>query len=150
MRGFVGTVAAVLIGLVPGAWAGDWQVPERGSALRRDLMDALRPVVEWELGAPVEFYVQDIRVKGNRAFASLGAQRPGGGEIDLAHTPMAERGDFDVELADVGAGVQAFWLKSGNMWVAVQWAVAATDVWYQWEPICKIWGDLVPEACSQM
>lgn len=149
MRAFAVAMMAGLV-LAGPLRAEGWQSPARGSALRADLMDALRPVVEWELGAPVAFVVDELRVKEGRAFAMVVAQRPGGKPIDLAATPMVARGDFDPELADVGAGVQAFWVQSGRNWVVVQWAVGATDVWYQWEPICAVWGDLVPEACGGM
>jgi hypothetical protein len=141
--------AAAVAGMAPGtAAAGDWQSPPRGSQLRADLMDALRPEVEWSLGAPVEFVVHDLRVKGDRAFAMLTAQRPGGKAIDLARTPMAERGEIDPELASEGAHVEVFWQKSGRVWVAEKWAVGSTDLWYAWQPICDRWGDLIPETCQ--
>lgn len=144
MRGFV---AMALIIAAGAAQAGGWDSPPRGSALRADLMDALRPQVERSLGAPVEFVVRDLRVKGGRAFAMLMAQRPGGGEIDLARTPMVAQGEFDPELAGEGAHIEVFWIKSGRVWVAEEWAVGTTDLWYAWKPICDKWGDLIPETC---
>ena len=65
---------------LPGA-AQAWEEPARGTELRADLMDALRPMAEWDLGAPVEFVVLDLRVAGDVAFASVMAQRPGGAPI---------------------------------------------------------------------
>lgn len=129
------------------AGAQGWFTPERGSALRADLMDALRPMVEWELGAPVEFVIHDLRVAGDRAFAMLEAQRPGGQPINMWATPMVQRGTFDPELIDT-PHIEVFWRKSGRMWVAVHWAIGATDVWYQYEPICAEYGALIPEVCA--
>lgn len=138
-----------LVLLASAAGAGDWQQPARGSQLRADLLDALRPMVEWQLGAPVEFVVNDMRVQGEHAFAMLVAQRPGGAPIDMTHTPMALRDGYDPELSS-GAQVEALWVKSGRQWVAVHHAVGATDVWYSWEPICAEFRDVIPEACGGM
>ena len=55
----------------------------RVAAPRAALMDALRPKVEWALGAPVQFVVYDLRRQGDLAFASVYPQRPGGADIDL-------------------------------------------------------------------
>ncbi|MFD1809406.1 hypothetical protein ACFSHQ_18900 [Gemmobacter lanyuensis] len=41
-----------------------WTEPPRGSAERRAMMDAMRPLAEWDLGAPIEFIVQSLRVEG--------------------------------------------------------------------------------------
>ena len=48
-----------------------WDTPARGTQLRSDLMNAIRPAVEADLGAPVIFVVQDLRYAGNVAFAAL-------------------------------------------------------------------------------
>src|SRR5690606_275241 len=47
------------------ACAQAWYEPARGSKERRDLMDAMRPVIEAKLNPPVEFVVHDLRVLGN-------------------------------------------------------------------------------------
>ncbi len=127
--------------------AQDYFEPARGTPLRADLMSAIRPHIEWSLGAPVEFVVNDLRVSGDLAFASLWAQRPGGAPIDIAQTPAAEWGMLDPEVGD-GPSIQVLYRKSGNVWVAVQHAIAATDVWYSWEPICAVWRPVIPEACN--
>jgi len=132
--------------LATGAAAQGWVTPERGSATRAALMDAIRPHAEWMLGAPVEFVVNDLRLAGDRAFAALVAQRPGGGAIDMLRTPMAERGEFDPYLAD-RPNIEVLYVKSGSTWVALHWAIGATDVWYSWEPICAPFRTLIPEAC---
>lgn len=130
-----------------GAAHAEYAEPARGTAERRALMDALRPHIEWMLGAPVEFVVWDLRVSGDVAFFSGMAQRPGGGAIDMYATPAARRGEIDPHVGD-GATVQALYQLSGETWVAVHWAVSATDVWYAWEPLCRDYRVVVPEACQ--
>ncbi|MEZ5911786.1 MAG: hypothetical protein R3D84_05770 [Paracoccaceae bacterium] len=70
-----------------GAAAAQYYEPARGTAERAALMDTLRPLAIGYLGAPVEFVVQDPRVSGDLAMAFVMAQRPGGGQIDMAATP---------------------------------------------------------------
>lgn len=141
------TMAAVLVAaFAAAASAQQWVTPPRGSATRAALMDAIRPHAEWMLGAPVEFVVNDLRVLGDRAFAMLEPQRPGGGEINLMNTPMAARGEYSPEFSD-GAHLEALFVKSGDTWVALHWAIGATDVWYAWEPICAPFRALIPEVC---
>ena len=136
----------VLIACATGARA-DYVEPPRGSETREALLDALRPHIEWMLGAPVEFVVWDLRVSGDVAFFSGWAQRPGGGEIVIADTPGARREELDPEVGD-GATVQALYRLSGKTWVAVHQGISATDVWYSWEPICREYRAVIPEACE--
>jgi len=143
MRIWAALVAVFLAGA--GAAQG-WSEPERGSQTRAALMDALRPHVEWILGPPVEFVVWELRRQGDLAFFSGWAQRPGGGEIDMARTPGAVWGALDPSIGD-GPTVQALYHRSGETWVAVHWAISATDVWYAWGPICAVWRPVIPKAC---
>jgi hypothetical protein len=119
--------------------------PERGSALRTDLMDALRPLVEQQLGPPVEFVVEQLRVAGGVAFANVNPQRPGGGRIDLATTPIAiaAGGDWGFE----GVGTQALYRREGSQWVVAHMAVGATDVWWANPELCPEFGAVIPEVC---
>jgi len=130
--------------------AQGWYEPQRGTALRAALMDALRPHAAWLLGAPVEFMVYDLRVSGDLAFASVYPQRPGGGQISLWQTPGYARGELHPEDMEGGAMIQALYVKSGQTWVAVHWVMGASDVWYAYEPICAIWRPVIPEACRGM
>lgn len=123
-----------------------WEEPARGTPLRADLLDAIRPHLEWELGAPVEIVVHQLRVAGDLGFVSAHAQRPGGVEIDMARTPMARRGEWWPEVSD-GTTIQALLQRSGRMWVAVHHAIGATDVWYASPEYCGPWGNLIPDAC---
>lgn len=129
------------------ALAQGYTQPARGTAERKNLMDAIRPHVAMELGAPVEFVIHDLRVAGNAAFASLWAQRPGGREIDMVATPMAARGDYHPDMFD-GPTVQALLIQSGGVWVAMHWAIGATDVWWAWDGYCPNWHRVIPEVCG--
>ena len=117
MRGFLIVMTMLWSGM-----AQAWEEPARGTATRSALMDALRPHAEWMLGAPVEFVIHDLRRAGDLAFASVYAQRPGGGEIDIARTRGAATGLLDPEFMD-GTSLQALYRKSGDTWVAVHWAI---------------------------
>jgi len=135
-----------LMGAMPG-FAQSWQEPARGSTTRQALMDALRPHAMWVLGSPIEFVVHDLRQSGNLAFASVYPQRPGGAEINLRETPAFRRGDLEPEFMD-GVAIQALYYKSGQTWVAVHWALGATDVWYAYGPFCESWRKVIPDVCE--
>lgn len=144
MRILTSTVLIVWAGL---AMAQGWSEPQRGTATRAALMDALRPHAEWIMGAPVQFVVHDLRRAGNLAFASVTPQRPGGEWIDPADIPAVWRNEWmphEVETLNM----QALYVKSGETWVAVHWAIGATDVWWAWGPYCAVWRPVVPEACQ--
>ncbi|KNG95051.1 hypothetical protein ATO11_05345 [Pseudaestuariivita atlantica] len=120
--------------------------PARGSADRAGMMDALRPHAEWVLGAPVEFLVHDLRQAGRTGFAAVTAQRPGGVPIDIRATPGFADGQLDPDFMD-GTTLQALYRKSGETWVAVHWAIGATDVWYADVAFCAVWFEVLPEIC---
>jgi hypothetical protein len=133
--------------LVDRAEAQSNVVPERGSETRADILDALRPLAEWELGGAVEFVVGTLRVSDGLAFASVTAQRPGGGPIDLAATPMARREGLSLAEID-GPRLDALLRKSGRMWVAVLHGIGSTDVWYASETTCDVWAAVLPDFCT--
>jgi hypothetical protein len=117
--------------VVPAAKAGAAGVEEigRGDPRRQAILDALRIPVSGELGAPIEFVVETLRVDGDFAFAQVSAQRPGGEAIDISRTPYAEaeaEGMFD------GPTVVALLRQSGGAWSVVTYAIGPTDV--VWEP----------------
>ena len=129
------------------AWAGDdYYEPARGSETRRALMDAIRPHAAWNLGAPVEFVVDDLRVLGDIGYGSLAPQRPGGGRIDFWQTPMLKRGGIEPEFYD-GVHMHVLYQKSGATWVAVHWSIGATDVWFADPELCAVFRAVTPEFC---
>jgi hypothetical protein len=137
---------AALVALLISSPALAWEEPARGTPLRADMLDAIRPHLEWNLGAPVEIVVQALRVQGDRGFVAAYAQRPGGAPVDLARTPMARRGDYHPDISD-GSTIQALLQRSGRMWVAVHHAIGATDVWYSDPELCRDWRVVLGDAC---
>ncbi|HQF30017.1 MAG TPA: hypothetical protein PLJ34_01105 [Hyphomicrobiales bacterium] len=127
-RQFLLVATAALI--LPGAALARPYTPPRGSAERKAILDALRPRVEREIGAPVEFVVDTIRIDGDWAFVSVTPQRPGGRPIDWARTKWADawRADF---MSDV---VQTLFRRKGRGWRMVEFAFGPTDVpWWSWK-----------------
>ena len=139
--------AATMLWVLGASAVWGWSEPAKGSKERAALMDAIRPVAEWWLGAPVEFVVVTLRVEGNRAFAVLEAQRPGGKAVDLEQTPLVLRDGWDPRDLD-GSRIDVLYQKSGTQWVAVLREIGATDVWYSYEPICAEWRSVLgPAVC---
>jgi hypothetical protein len=141
-------LTAILLVLATGATAQSFTEPQRGSELRTDLLDALRPMAEWNLGAPVEFVVQEMRVSGDVAFVAVWAQRPGGAQIDVEHSPSAQHEWIDWTVGD-GPSIQALMKKEGRMWVAVEIGINPTERWYDDQRFCPLWHDVLdPDICG--
>lgn len=128
------------------AAAQDWREPARGTAERKALMDAIRRPAEDLFGPPVQFVVGRLRVAGDRAFAMVSAQRPGGGEIDIEATP-GWAADYFLEDADWFGG-QAFLRRAGREWRIDQVYFGATEVWWDHDPVlCRDYRAVIPESC---
>ena len=129
------------------SWAQQWTEPQRGSDTRKALMDAIRPHIEWHLGKPIQFVVEDLRVSGNVGFGTLLPQRPGGAKIDLMKTPAVESGYIDLDFVD-GTRVDVLYKKLRKTWVAVHFAIGATDVWYGNPIFCDEYKSVIPDWCN--
>ncbi|MDN5787324.1 hypothetical protein [Pseudorhodobacter sp.] len=138
--------AVLAIALLVASPVFGWTEPARGSVDRGAMMDALRPHIEWQLGGPVEFVIQDLRVDGRVGFAAVMPQRPGGGTIDIEDTPMAVREPEMLEFLD-GLHIEALYEKSGDTWVVVQWVMGATDVWYVADELCAAYHLVIGDMC---
>ena len=131
--------------LTPGpAGAQSWHEPARGSADRAAIMDAMRPVAASYLGAPVEFVVEDLRVAGDIAFASLDAQRPGGGRIDMASTPLAQQGHYSAPIDR--PHVSALLRRRGSGWEVTEHMFSPTEPPFYGPDYCRSWAAVLPEA----
>ncbi len=127
--------------------AAEYYEPARGTDERKSMLDAVRAHAQEQLGEPIEFIVYDLRAKGSVGFAALKAQRPGGGEIDLYSTLGYTLGTIDPEFMD-GTTMQALLRRSGDNWVAVHWAIGATDVWFAYAPFCRRYNAVIADYCS--
>jgi len=110
------------------AWAEPFE-PLRGSTVRTEILQTIRFAAEKDLGAPVEFVVDDLRVDGKIAFAALSAQRPGGGDIDLSQAPFVLRGDRSLDTID-GPTVVAYLIWESEGWQISDYIVGPADVWW--------------------
>ena len=100
--------------------------PDKGSAERKAIADALRVPVERKLKQGVIFRIDHLMVRNGWAFLLGTPRRPDGGPIDYRNTPYAEAqkaGAFD-------DGVVALLHKVGGRWRVVQYVIGATDVPY--------------------
>ena len=109
--------------------------PARGTPLRAAILDAVRPMVEAEVGPPVEFVVNDMRVLGEWAFVSLTPRRPGGGAIEYVYTRYQTAWENDM----FGYTVSALLRLTPKGWLVYQYDFGATDVpwigWWNYYPV---------------
>jgi hypothetical protein len=129
MRKLVLSLVLLILGFAS-AVAQSVTQPSHGSRLRKELLDAARPVFEKETGGPVEFVVHRLNVMEGWGFGDVLLQRPRGRTIDWSKTKYAEdekNGAFD-------PGGSFFLLKqSGANWTVVEFATGPTDVaWDSW------------------
>jgi hypothetical protein len=122
-------LGVVLMGLQTGPSLAQVTTPPAGSPLRVAILDAVRPMVEAEVGKPVEFVVNAMRVLGEWAFVDLAPQRPGGGAIAYAYSRYQaahDAGAFDNEVV-------ALLRNTPSGWLVYEYRLGATDVaWYGW------------------
>lgn len=111
------------------AWAVSAQkvyTPEKGSAERTAILNALRVPVEKELKQKISFNVQTLNVQGIWAFLSGEPQTVAGGKPDYRNTPYREAvnsGAFDDNFF-------ALLKKTGGKWKVVKYDIGCTDVCY--------------------
>lgn len=106
-------IAAVLVAPFM-AQAGSVYEPSRGTAERKQLMNAARPYAEEQLGKPVQFVVETLRVDGRVGYAYLKAQRPGGKAIDMRNTPFSQKFGYD---PNSHSGMHVVFSKKGGRWI---------------------------------
>ncbi|WP_421725332.1 hypothetical protein [Bauldia sp.] len=141
--GFAVRVAAfgLMTMMVTGAAMAQVTTPPRGSPQRSAILDGVRPMVQAEVGAPVEFVVHQMRVVGDWAFVLLSPQRPGGAPIDYRYTRYGEAvagGFFDNQ-------VSALLRQSPSGWLVYEYDLGATDVpWVGWADYHPVPFDVLP------
>jgi hypothetical protein len=100
--------------------------PKAGSAERKAIMDALRLPVEKQLGKPVIFRVQHLKVQNDWAFLTGVPRQPNGKVMDYRGTPVF-RAYKDGMFSDF---VCALLRKKGDHWQVVTHRLGPTDVPY--------------------
>nr|WP_319382785.1 hypothetical protein [uncultured Roseibium sp.] len=120
----------LFVGFTPGAAAQSVYEPARGSAERRDILNAIRPMVEVRVGPPVEFVVSWMRSGAGWAFVNVNPQRPGGGKIDPFLTTFASQAEY----MD-GLSTYALLRYRYDRWNLVDFVVGPTDVFWQGDPL---------------
>jgi hypothetical protein len=121
-------MAAVLAGAC-GPAAAQVSTPPQGSPLRTQILDALRPRIEADIGGRIVFVVSVIHVANDWAFVQAKPQRSGGAPIDWRATRF--RQDFEQDLmSDLVLGLLR---RTGGRWTLVTGVVGPTDVvWENW------------------
>jgi len=124
--------ASILLALIFSSCApasAQVETPAPGSPLRKAILDALRPAVIAEVGAPVEFASVDMRVLGEWAFVTTVPQRPGGGAIEYLYTRYQTAWEQDM----FGGAVAALLRETPTGWLVYEYDLGATDVvWLDW------------------
>ncbi len=134
MRKFL-IAAAVLAFSATTVLAAAFSSPGAGTPQRKAILDALRPRIERDLGVPVQFVVEEIRVGGGWAFVRVTPQRKGGGAI-RNRDPEAD-----------GVHTEAFLQLSGGRWTVKDYGIGSTDVW--WISWCgKVPAGLMGQWCQ--
>lgn len=103
--------------------------PAKGTALRKELLGAARPVFERELGAPVEFAVTTLNVMNGWAYGNVRPQRPSGKPIDWRRTKFADAFNEGMFEADVSLFLLQ---ETAAGWQLVEYAIGPTDVAWDW------------------
>ncbi len=118
-------LVSVLV-LAAGATAQKVHTPEKGSAERTAILDALRVPVEKELKQKIVFNVENFNVSGVWAFVSGDPQNTTGGKPDYRRTPYQEAIDADMFDNNFFALLK----KTGAKWRVITYAIGCTDVCY--------------------
>jgi hypothetical protein len=131
----------ILTGAAPEpAWA-QVETPAAGTPVRKAILDALRPVVAAELGAPIVFSSVDMRVLGEWAFVTAVPQRPGGGAIAYLYTRYQTAWENDV----FGGAVAALLRDTPAGWLVYEYDLGATDVvWLDWHTYYPVPPEVFP------
>jgi hypothetical protein len=117
---------SIILVFACGAFAQTVHTPEKGSAERKAILNALRAPVEKELKQKVQFAIDNFNVSGNWAFLSGEPQDTNGNRPNYEGTPFQEAIDADMFDNNFFALLK----KTGGKWRVVTHAVGCTDVCY--------------------
>jgi hypothetical protein len=117
---------AIVLALTSAAFAQKVYTPEKGSAERTAILDALRLPVEKKLKQKISFNVENFNVGGAWAFLSGAPQSADGGKPVYRNTPYQD-------AIDAGAFDNNFFAllkKTSGKWKVVTYSIGCTDVCY--------------------
>lgn len=118
--------SAVMIAASTSIAAQSVYTPEKGSAERTAILNALRIPVERDLKQKIVFAANHFKVQGNWAYLSGTPQNAAGGRPDYRNTKYWE-------AVDAGAFDHNFFAllkKTGGKWKVTRYAIGCTDVCY--------------------
>jgi len=119
-------ITSLLLVTAFGLSAQPAHTPEKGSAERKAIFDALRVPIERNLKQKIVFVADNFNVYGNWAFVGGTPQSANGGAPDYSRTQYAdaqESGAFDNNFF-------ALLKKTAGKWKIVTYAIGCTDVCY--------------------
>src|SRR4028119_81209 len=102
------------------------RTPEKGSAERAAILNALRTPVEMELKQKIQFAVTNFKVLGNWAYLDGEPQNASGGKPNYENTKYGEA--IDAGMFD--NNFFALLRKTGGKWRVVKYQIGCTDVCY--------------------
>ena len=117
---------AIFLCLTGAASAQKVYTPEKGSAERTAILNALRVPVERELRQKISFNIDDFNVQGAWAFLGGAPQTPTGDAPNYKNTPYAEQEDSGAFDNNIFALLK----KTGGKWKVVTYSIGCTDVCY--------------------
>lgn len=117
---------SIILVLACAAFAQKVYTPEKGSAERTVILNALRVRVEKELKQKIVFNVENFNVQGSWAFLSGDPQNSKGGRPNYKGTEYQEA--IDAGMFD--NNFFALLRKTGGKWRVVTYAIGCTDVCY--------------------
>lgn len=127
--------------LASAALAAGIGTPAVGTPERTAVLDAARAPIEAEVGVPIKFVIEHLRVGDSWAFVSGQPVQRDGKAVDYSSTPYAEaiaEGMFD-------DGAVVLLQRSGETWTAVTHVIGATDVpWIGWDAEYGVPADVLP------
>lgn len=118
--------SALIIAVCSSIVAQSAYTPEKGSAERTAILNALRIPVERALKQKIVFAADHFKVQGNWAYLSGAPQNAAGGRPNYRNTKYSD-------AVDSGAFDHNFFAllkKSGGKWKVTRYAIGCTDVCY--------------------
>ncbi|MDQ6787811.1 MAG: hypothetical protein M3033_13475 [Acidobacteriota bacterium] len=116
----------VFVLCIPSAFAQSVHTPEKGSAERTEILNALRVPVERELKQKIQFSIEHFSVEGNWAYLDGAPQTMSGGKPNYKGTDYQNAinaGMFDNNFF-------ALLKRAGGKWKVVTYQIGCTDVCY--------------------